>query len=79
MISSSVASSSGFFSGLIFPDLGWNGNTSKDGVNLIRQGNEEKLVLLFILINLSFVLYSSKHLITVEIISLVWANPSKYG
>jgi len=39
MISSSVASSSGFFSGLIFPDLGWNGNISKDGVNLIKQGN----------------------------------------
>lgn len=65
MISSSVASSSGFFSGLTFPDLGWNGNTSNDGVNLIKQGNYVKLVLPFILINLSFALYSNRHLITV--------------
>lgn len=38
MISSSVASSSGFLSILVFPDLGWNAKVSTDGYILTKHG-----------------------------------------
>lgn len=68
MISSSVASSSGDRSTLVFPDFGWNCRASIIGCNFTKHGILLKSAYPLLLTHLTFYLFSNNALITKSVI-----------